>query len=143
MAAFNVTKVDLTDWGYPESVDFGDPMSKLFSAKPYAGASSKDQLENVLLPYFQNLDAYPDAESVIKALDDYNKNEPKSKSSTMTSATPTSTTVQGIAPSAVSTTAAQVSPAVTTFKTSTKTSTTKAKTTTTKKKGKGGDDDDD
>src|SRR4051794_16940033 len=92
MAAFNVTKIDLTDFGYPERVDFSDPLSILFSAKPYSGTNI-NEIQDVLLPYFQSLDAYPDANAVIDALNDYHKNGPKSKSTTViSSATFVSTT---------------------------------------------------
>lgn len=71
MAAFNVSKVDLTTFGYPEKYNFGDPMEPLFRAKAYSGTTDLVQIKNALLPSFQNLDAYPDAQAVEKALDDY------------------------------------------------------------------------
>jgi len=70
MAAFNVSTINLADYGYPEQVDFGDPMSELFCAKPYTSTNIR-QVESVLLPYYQNLDAYPDAAYVQSALDAY------------------------------------------------------------------------
>lgn len=70
MAAFNVSQVDLTSFGYPEKVSFNDPMAPLFQAKAYTG-TDLGQVHDVLLPYFQNLDAYPDAAAVEKALDQY------------------------------------------------------------------------
>jgi len=102
MAAFNVSDVDLTDYGYPETTKFGDPMAPLFRSKKYTGTDIQS-VQDVLLPYFQNLGAYPDAPLVEKALDDYYKN-PKTKTSSTasavlstlstvtTSATPTPTT---------------------------------------------------
>lgn len=127
MAAFNVTKVDLSELGYPETVDFGDPMSELFSAKPFAGTNI-NQVSDVMLPYFQNLNAYPDAKMIIKALDEYNKNPPKSTSTVVST---TTTTTQ-----AVSSTPIITPPPTTTVPSTFATST---KSTTTSKK----DDDDD
>lgn len=37
MAAFNVTPVDLTSFGYPQSVPFNDPLGPAFLAKTYTG----------------------------------------------------------------------------------------------------------
>ena len=89
MAAFNVTDVDLTDYGYPETTKFSDPMAPLFLSKKYTG-TDMGQIRDVLLPYFQNLNAYPNPKEVEKALDDYYKN-PKTKSSSSTSSTMSTT----------------------------------------------------
>jgi hypothetical protein len=91
MAAFNVSQIDLSTYGYPEKISFNDPMSSLFRSKTYTG-TDLSQVKDVLLPYFQNLDAYPNSYEIEKALDDYYKNPPSSKSSTPAS-TP-STTLQ-------------------------------------------------
>ncbi|KAI6711800.1 bilirubin oxidase [Diplocarpon mali] len=88
MAAFNVSQVDLSSLGYPEKVSFNDPMAPLFRAKAYVG-TDLGQVENVLLPYFQNLDAYPNAAAVEKALDEYYAHPPKTPSPTSPSATAT------------------------------------------------------
>ena len=123
MAAFNVTDVDLTDYGYPETTKFSDPMSPLFAAKKYTG-SEIGQIHDVLLPYFQNLDAYPNPEAVEKALDDYYKDDKKKTSSTY--------------PSTSSPTSVATLSTVTTSKPPSKT-TSKAPTTTTaceKQKGR-------
>lgn len=81
MAAFNVSQIDLSTYGYPQKISFNDPMSSLFRSKTYTG-TDLSQVKDVLLPYFQNLDAYPDSHEIEKALDDHYKNPPSSKSST-------------------------------------------------------------
>lgn len=92
MAAFNVSKIELSAWGYPESVDFGDPMSALFSAKAYT-ATDLNQIKYILLPYFQNLDAYPDASAIIAALKDCHANGPRTTSTTTTQSSTTLSTL--------------------------------------------------
>ena len=96
MDAFNISDVDLTSYGYPENTKFGDPMMQLFRSKPYSG-TDLNQIRDVLLPYFKNLDAYPNAAHVEKALDDYYKNPPKTSSSPAASTVP-STLVTSIIP---------------------------------------------
>ncbi len=39
MAAFNVTQVDLTSFGYPQNVTFNDPLAPAFLAKTYTGTN--------------------------------------------------------------------------------------------------------
>ncbi|KAH6671344.1 oxidase cueO precursor [Halenospora varia] len=92
MAAFNVSQVDLSTFGYPEKVSFNDPMAPLFRAKSFSG-TDLNQVRDVLLPYFQNIDAYPDADSVLKALDDYYKNPPSTSKTTTSSSASTVVTV--------------------------------------------------
>jgi bilirubin oxidase len=93
MAAFNVSKVDLTTFGYPDTINFIDPMTPLFRAKPVTGPTDLGQIQSVLLPYFQNLDAYPDAAFIEKALDDYYKNGgPLTTSATVPTTLATKTT---------------------------------------------------
>jgi bilirubin oxidase len=99
MAAFNVSQVDLSTYGYPEKISFNDPMSSLFRSKTYSG-TDLSQIKDVLLPYFQNLNAYPDSHEVEKALDNYYKNPPSSSKSL----TPASTTPTTLQTSAISTT---------------------------------------
>lgn len=117
MAAMNITKADLSSYGYPESVDFGDPLLDIFAAKPYPGSTNYNQVRDVLLPYYQSLNAYPDAAGVEAALSRFY-------------AQPTSTTA---APStfATSTRVATTTSKPTTTSITKKTTTT---TTTTKKK---------
>ncbi|CAG8978392.1 hypothetical protein HYALB_00009978 [Hymenoscyphus albidus] len=91
MAAFNVTDVDLSSYGYPDKVSFNDPMAPLFRAKAYTG-TDLNQVKNVLLPYFQNLNAYPDAAAVEKALDYYYKYPPKPATTLKTTAKPAAPT---------------------------------------------------
>ncbi|RDW64720.1 cupredoxin [Coleophoma cylindrospora] len=125
MAAFNVSKVDLTTFGYPEAYNFEDPMLPLFRAKKQNGATDLNQIHDVLLPYFQNLDAYPNALAVEKALDDYYANPPKT-STVVASTLVTSTVKSSSAP-------ATTAPPATTAKTST--SSKVASTSTCTKKG--------
>lgn len=87
MAAFNVSQVDLSSFGYPEKVSFNDPMASLFRAKSYS-STDIGQVHDVLLPYFQNLDAYPDAALIEKALDDYYEHPPSSSSPSSVSTAP-------------------------------------------------------
>lgn len=130
MAAFNVTQVDLSSFGYPETVSFNDPMAPVFRAKPYSG-TSLDQVQNVMLPGMQNLDAYPDAKAMEKALDDYYKNPPTTSKSTSTATS--TTTPSTLVTSTVSTTATTTKATTTNTEDKPKTTTT-AKATTTKKK---------
>jgi bilirubin oxidase len=85
MAAFNVSQVDLSTFGYPEKVSFNDPMASLFRAKSYS-STDIGQIHDVLLPYFQNLDAYPDAALIEKALDDYYEHPPSSSAPSVSAA---------------------------------------------------------
>lgn len=125
MAAFNVSQVDLSTFGYPEKVSFNDPMAPLFRAKTYTG-TDLGQIQNVLLPYFQNLDAYPDSLAVEKALDDYYASPPKSSTTTRKAAA--SSTLQTVRTSASKTTTAVAKPTSTTKKPN-----SSAKATSTKK----------
>jgi bilirubin oxidase len=87
MAAFNVSKVDLTTFGYPDTINFIDPMAPLFRAKPITGPTDLGQIQSVVLPYFQNLDAYPDGLVIEQALKDYYKNGGPKTGKPVTSAT--------------------------------------------------------
>ncbi|XMA14428.1 hypothetical protein WAI453_007219 [Rhynchosporium graminicola] len=91
MAAFNVTQVDLSSLGYPETISFNDPMAPLFRAKPYSG-TDLNQIRDFLLPGFQNLNAYPNAQAVEQALDAYYLNPPKSTKAGSAASTPAVTT---------------------------------------------------
>lgn len=62
MAAFNVTDVDLTEFGYPDNQTFTDPMAAVWRARNYTGpigtfSSDLTQVKNVLLPMFAALNA--------------------------------------------------------------------------------------
>lgn len=129
MAAFNVSDVDLTAYGYPETVKFMDPMADLFRAKSYPGSTDLNQVKDVLLPYFQNLDAYPDASSVEKALDDYYKDD---SVKTSTTKQPSSTVA-----STLSTVTKSATPTPLTTATPSKTSTSTTATSSTCNKGNG------
>ncbi|KAL0636923.1 hypothetical protein Q9L58_004145 [Maublancomyces gigas] len=67
MAAFNVTS--LSDFGYPETTKFVDPMDPQFRAKPYREFSAAE-VEDVLIS-FSELSAYYDVEEIKYALDEY------------------------------------------------------------------------
>lgn len=67
MAAFNVTS--LSDFGYPETTKFVDPMDPRFRAKPYQKFSTT-KFEDVLIS-FSELSAYYDVEEIKDALDEY------------------------------------------------------------------------
>lgn len=133
MAAFNVSDIDLTDWGYPDKTSFIDPMMSLFRAKPYTG-TDLGQIKDVLLPYFQNLDAYPDSKLVEDALDDYWLNGPKPKTSSTVSSTATST---GTPSTLVTSTLPSTPTPLTSFSTNKPASTAKATSTKCSNSGKG------
>lgn len=67
MAAFNVTS--LTDFGYPETTKFVDPMESRFRAKPYREFSAAE-IDDIL-ESFSELSAYYEVEDVEDALDEY------------------------------------------------------------------------
>lgn len=67
MAAFNVTS--LSDFGYPETTRFVDPMEPRFRAKPYRQFSTAE-VDDVLKS-FSELSAYYDVEQIQDALDEY------------------------------------------------------------------------
>jgi len=103
MAAFNVSDIDLTEYGYPEATKFSDPMAPLFTSKKYTG-TDMGQIQNVLLPYFQNMGAYPDAQKVEKALEDYWKDIKTTKKASSSSVPSTSSTATPSTLSTVTTT---------------------------------------
>lgn len=67
MAAFNVTS--LSDFGYPETTRFVDPMEPRFRAKPYRQFSTTEVGD--VLKSFSELSAYYDVEEIQDALDEY------------------------------------------------------------------------
>jgi len=84
MAAFNVSEIDLTAYGYPPTVSFIDPMTPQFQAATWTG-TDLDQIKNVVLPGFVGLHAYPDALKYESDLDDYyNKASTTSSAATCT-----------------------------------------------------------
>ena len=70
MAAFNVSNVDLSAYGYDDKVNLVDPMFDLFRAKAFT-ATDLAQVKAVTLPFFQNLNAYPNAQLVNAALSSF------------------------------------------------------------------------
>jgi bilirubin oxidase len=72
MAAFNVTSVNLSSYGYPDNATFTDPMAAIWRAKPWNGQPADvAEIETVILPLFAGLGAYPSTERVEAALADY------------------------------------------------------------------------
>lgn len=81
MAAFNVSQIDLTEFGYPEKVSFVDPMTQDFRAKncadfPGSCPSNGNPIDlsivtSKILPGFYATNAYPDVAKFEKAEDDY------------------------------------------------------------------------
>ncbi|TVY16209.1 Bilirubin oxidase [Lachnellula arida] len=67
MAAFNVSQVDLSAFGYPKTTSFIDPMTPAFRSKPGSAAYLADIPVGVL-KRFQDLNAYPDSRGVENAL---------------------------------------------------------------------------
>lgn len=67
MAAFNVTA--LSDFNYPETTRFIDPMEPRFRAKPYTGFTVAGATST--LEFFSSLNAYTDADGIKKALDQH------------------------------------------------------------------------
>lgn len=59
LAAFNSTTVDLTKFGYPENITLTDPLSPIWRAQAYPGFTDLEQVQNVLLPMFSHVNAYP------------------------------------------------------------------------------------
>lgn len=132
MAAFNVSQIDLTEFGYPQTTSFVDPMTAAFQAKncaDYPGSCPKDgkpidyaNVRSKILPDFFKTNAYPDAAKFEKAEDDYYIAHPDvviASSTAKTSTTAqTSTTLQTSTTAKTSTTTAKTS------------STAKASTTT-------------
>lgn len=68
MAAFNVTDVDLSSFGYPDNATFTDPMAAIWRAKPVTGPTDLQQIESTILPLFAGLGAYPPTAQVDAAL---------------------------------------------------------------------------
>lgn len=58
MGAFNVSEIDLSEFGYPDNATFTDPMAGLWRSKPILGATSVQDVEQSLLPMFMSLGAY-------------------------------------------------------------------------------------
>ncbi|CAG8977175.1 hypothetical protein HYALB_00003396 [Hymenoscyphus albidus] len=69
MAAFNVTSVDLSSYGYPDNTNFTDPMAAIWRAKPRNGPTNMSQVQSTILPLFAGLGAYPSTDSVEHALE--------------------------------------------------------------------------
>ena len=112
MAAFNVSDVDLSAYGYNDKVNLVDPMFDQFRAKAFSGTDLA-QVKAVTLPFFQNLNAYPNAQLVNGALSSFYK-----------TALPTATNFKRAEPTTLKTTTAKSK------KTTSKPATTSSPTTT-------------
>ena len=93
MAAFNVTDVDLSPWGYDDKFDFINPVTDLFKAKPYPGTTDLATVKAVTLPFFQNLNAYPNVQAVEAALASANAGLKPTATSTLKTSTVKATTI--------------------------------------------------
>ncbi|KAF2200190.1 hypothetical protein GQ43DRAFT_374394 [Delitschia confertaspora ATCC 74209] len=69
MAAFNTTS--LTNWGYPETTKFIDPMEDKYRSKDYSSSDSEEKNVQARLAWFYQLDAYKDVEKIEEALESY------------------------------------------------------------------------
>jgi bilirubin oxidase len=82
MAAFNVSA--LTDFGYPETTRFIDPMEERWRSRPITSQDDSRQALYDKCALFESLEAYNDVGKLENALDDYYKNGPKSYSTLQT-----------------------------------------------------------
>ncbi|KAH8650968.1 putative bilirubin oxidase [Tricladium varicosporioides] len=71
MAAFNVTDLDLSAFGYPDNTTFTDPMAASWRSKPRLTATDLQDIQENVLPLFAGLGAYPSTEGVEHALQEY------------------------------------------------------------------------
>jgi bilirubin oxidase len=69
MAAFNVSA--LSDFGYPETTRFLNPMEERWRAKPISSADDSQKALYDKCALFEALEAYTDEGKLEKALDDY------------------------------------------------------------------------
>lgn len=134
MAAFNVTA--LSDFGYPETTRFLDPMEDRWRAKPISGAADSQQGLYDKCALFESLEAYTNTPKLEKALEDY-YDKGMWRLSTLQTVVSSSASAGSSADSSVP--AATSSAAVVTSKPASATITSAPKATSTKKK----DDDDD
>jgi FtsP/CotA-like multicopper oxidase with cupredoxin domain len=89
MAAINISDVDLTKFGYKDTVSlprsfspsnliqtsFIDPLTPLFRAQPFTG-TNLDNIKKETLPFFASLKAYPNADALDAALKSFYQNHP-------------------------------------------------------------------
>lgn len=71
MAAFNVSSVDLSAFGYPDDATFTDPMAAIWRSKPRTGPTDITEIQSTILPLFAGLGAYPSTAGVEAALEEY------------------------------------------------------------------------
>ncbi|KAJ4288088.1 hypothetical protein N0V90_012105 [Kalmusia sp. IMI 367209] len=134
MAAFNVSS--LSDWGYPETTKFIDPMEERWRSKDYDDSAFTEQGIQNRLYEFHMLEAYDKVNDVEAALESYYANGPP-KTTLATSTVKASTTASSTTSKAASTTKSTSlddRKTTTTTKKDDSTKTSTAKTTTTTKK---------
>jgi hypothetical protein len=76
-----------------QTISHSQIMRSLLQAKPYTG-TDPSQIRDVLLPYFENLDAYPNTQFVKDALNEHYKLETSSTTSTAASTVPNIVRIQ-------------------------------------------------
>jgi bilirubin oxidase len=92
MAAFNVSS--LSDWGYPETTRFIDPMEERYRSKDITAYSESHDGQEKMCADLEALEAYHDPEDMEKSLEDYWLNGPKPQSTLVTSTLPASSSVE-------------------------------------------------
>ena len=90
MAAFNVTA--LSDFGYPETTHFIDPMEQRYRSKPQSSDANSQQAIMARLGELYALDAYKDADKIEEALVEYQKGGARASKTLTTSVKPSSAT---------------------------------------------------
>lgn len=128
MAAFNVSS--LSDFGYPETTKFIDPMEERWRSRNYDASKFTEQGVQDRLYEFYMLDAYDKVDDVEKALESYYANGPP-KTTLATSTIKASTTTPSLSTKASASTI--TSSAKIDDKKTTSTKKDDKKTTTTKK----------
>jgi bilirubin oxidase len=125
MAAFNVTS--LSDFGYPETTHFIDPMEQRYRAKQQSGSWNEKQTIMDRMDELYLLDAYKDADKIEDALVEYYKGGARASSTLATSTKASSATTSSSANGAA-TASTTAKPTSSTKSSSMKTSTTSTKT---------------
>lgn len=91
MAAFNVSS--LSDWGYPETTKFIDPMEEKYRSKDENDEDKKETTIMDKMAKFEAMEAYNNVEKLEEALESYRINgAPKTLSTVTVSSTSSATT---------------------------------------------------
>ncbi|KAH6638234.1 oxidase cueO precursor [Boeremia exigua] len=136
MAAFNVTS--LSDWGYPETTKFLDPMEEKYRSKAISAEDSQEAFIMDKMSKFEAMEAYSNVEKLEEALEDYRINGPPKTlstvvvSSTSSTATAVPTTTGKSAPAVAATTARSSSTITSAAKVASSSSTSTKKSSSTK-----------